>query len=112
MFEPSEYQQRLKCLQESVKSAELDALVIRTDENISYLIGVHCALGERKALLVVPAIGEPSLIVPRMEKEQLSGAVSVDNILVYWEKDAKSGETGWISYTTLWAVLSVLALIP
>ena len=91
MFEPSEIRQRLKRLQENIKSAGLDALVIRTDANISYLIGVHCELGERKALLVVPATGEPSLIVPRLEQEQLGTNLSVHNILVYWEKDSKPG---------------------
>jgi len=95
MFEPSEIQQRLKCLQDSVKISGLDALVIRTDANISYLIGVHCELGERKALLVVPATGAPSLIVPRLEQEQLGANLSVDNILVYWEKDAKPGRD-WV----------------
>jgi len=102
MFAPSEICQRLKHLQESVKCAGLDALVIRTDANITYLIGVHCELGERKALLVVPADGEPTLIVPRLEQEQLGANHSVDNVLVYWEKDAKPGR-GWedLLYQTL-----------
>ena len=91
MFSRSEIQQRLKRLQNSVKSAGLDALIIRTDANISYLIGVHCELGERKALLVVPSSGSPALIVPRLEKEQLSKNLSVKKILVYWEKDSKPG---------------------
>ena len=93
MFEPSELYQRLQRAQASVKSQGLDALVLRTDPNITYLIGVHCELGERKAFLVVPAVGEPSLIVPRLEQEQLSANLTVDNVLVYWEKDAKPGRT-------------------
>ena len=93
MFKPSEIHQRLQRVQASVKNAGLDALVLRTDANISYLIGVHCELGERKALLVIPAEGKPSLIVPRLEQEQLSANLSVDNILVYWEKDARPGRT-------------------
>lgn len=91
MFEPSEIRRRFRSLQERVQSSGLDALVIRTDANIGYLIGMHCELGERKALLVVPAKGYSSLIIPRMEQEQLGANTSVDNILVYWEKDAKPG---------------------
>lgn len=93
MFEPSEIRQRLERTQASVKAAGLDAVVLRTDPNITYLIGVHCELGERKALLVVPADGEPTLIVPRLEQEPLSANPSVEHILVYWEKDAKPGRT-------------------
>ena len=102
MFEPSEIRRRLKRLQTNVKNVGLDALVIRTDANITYLIGVHCELGERKALLVVPAKGEPSLIVPRLEQEQLGANPSVDNVLVYWEKDSKPGRN-WedLLYKTL-----------
>ena len=91
MFFSTEICHRLSRLQNDVKSAGLDALVIRTDANISYLIGVHCELGERKALLVVPSVGSPALIVPRLEKEQLSKNPSVERILVYWEKDSKPG---------------------
>jgi len=93
MFEASEIYQRLKRVQGSVKTSGLDALVLRTDANITYLIGVHCELGERKALLVIPAEGESTLIVPRLEQEQLSANLSVDNIRVYWEKDARPGRT-------------------
>jgi len=102
VFESAEICQRLKRIQERIRSVELDALVLCTDANISYLIGVHCELGERQAALVIPAKGEPSLIVPRLEQEQLSAAVSVDNILVYWEKDSKPGRN-WtdLLYETL-----------
>ena len=91
MFEPSEIQHRLERTQKQVKQSGLDALVLCTDANIGYLIGMHCELGERMACLVVPASGSPSLIVPRLEQEQMSEAVSVDNVLVYWEKDSQPG---------------------
>lgn len=88
MFTSGEIHQRLSRVQTEVKQSGLDALVLSTDANIGYLIGTHCELGERMAALVIPATGEPTLIVPRLEQEQLSTAVGVDNILVYWEKDS------------------------
>jgi Xaa-Pro aminopeptidase len=102
MFETSEIRQRLQRLRTAVKQSELDALVICTDANITYLLGVHCSLGERMALLVVPANDEPSLIVPRLEQEQLGANVSVNNTLAYWEKDSKPGRN-WtdLLYQTL-----------
>lgn len=95
MFDSSEYQQRFSHLQDNVKNTDLDALVISTEANIFYLTGVLSEAGDRKILLVVPATGEPTLIVPRMEKERFGNALNVDNVCVYWEKDAKPGR-GWI----------------
>ena len=94
MFEPSEYHRRLRRLQENIKQSNLDALVICADHNVAYLVGVHCESGDRRILLIVPSVGEPTLIVPRMEQEKMSASITVDNILVYWEKDAKLGR-GW-----------------
>ena len=91
MFTVSEINQRLKRTQQSVKHSGMDALVLCTDANIIYLTGVHCALGERMALLIVPAEGEPTLIVPRLEQEQLSANLTVNNVQAYWEKDSKPG---------------------
>ena len=95
MFKASEYQQRLHRLQQQLQVVDLDAFVVRTDINIMYLTGVSYHSCERKGLLVVPAEGEPTLIVPRMELERLSMAVTVKQILSYWEMDAKPGR-GWV----------------
>ena len=102
MFKITEFQQRLQSLQVTIKQSGLDALVLCTDANITYYIGVHCALGERMALLVVPATGEPTLIVPRLEEEQLGANQVVKRVLAYWEKDSKPG-SNWMDvlYQTL-----------
>ena len=94
MFEHSEYYRRFSRLQENVKQSDLDALVICADHNVAYLVGAHCESGDRRILLVVPSTGEPTVIVPRMEQEKMSANITVDNVLVYWEKDAKTGR-GW-----------------
>lgn len=91
MFEPKEYEQRLNKLQQQIQAAEIDIFLVRTDINIMYLTGVDYFSGERKVLLAVPANGEPTLIVPRMELERLQEAVTVDQIMHYWEMDAKPG---------------------
>lgn len=94
MFEASEYKQRLTRLQRQIQASYLDVFIVRTDTNIKYLTGVDYFSGERKVLLVVPARGEPILIVPRMELERLSRALTVKQIVHYWEMDAKPGR-GW-----------------
>ena len=95
MFESAEYQQRLNQLQEKIQAAGLDFFLVRTDSNIMYLTGVDYYSCERKVLMVVPAYGESTLIVPRMELERLSKAVTVENIIHYWEMDAKPGRS-WV----------------
>lgn len=94
MFQPEEYQQRIVRLQENINQTGLDAFVVRTDANVIYLTGVDYHSMERPVIMVVPAEGEPALIVPRMEMEQLSAAVTVQQVEVYWEIEAKSGR-GW-----------------
>ena len=94
MFDKNEYQQRVTRLQVRIQQANLDAFVVRTDTNIIYLNGVDYYSVERKVLMIVPAKGEPTLIVPRMEQERLSRSATVDKVLTYWEMDAKPGR-GW-----------------
>ena len=95
MFEPAEYQQRLARLQRQIQASDLDVFLIRTDTNIMYLTGVDYYSCERKVLMAVPAKGEPVLIVPRMELERLSRAVTVNQVKHYWEMDAKPGQR-WV----------------
>jgi len=94
MFEPTEYQQRISLLQQRTREQGLDAFIVRTDAHVRYLTGVNFISMERPVIVVVPATGDSSLIVPRMEKEQLSTAVSVNKVIVYWEVDALPGR-GW-----------------
>ena len=94
MFDRKEYQQRVARLQTHIQKSELDAFVVRTDTNIIYLNGVDFYSAERKVLMIVPATGQPSLIVPRMEQERLSRSATVGHVLTYWEMDAKPGR-GW-----------------
>ena len=95
MFASIEYQQRLMKLQQRIQAAGLDIFLVRTDTNIMYLTGVDYYSEERKVLLALPAHGEPTLIVPRMELERLSQSVTVNQVIHYWEMDAKPGQ-GWV----------------
>lgn len=94
MFSAIEYQQRIKRLQTLIQQNGLDAFVVRTDTNGIYLTGVDYHSMERPVIVVVPAQGEPTLIVPRMEQEQLGVAPAIQQMEVYWELQAKEGR-GW-----------------
>jgi len=65
---------------------ELDALLITPGPNLTYLTGYHALPLERLTCLVVPAEGQPTLVVPRLELAA-AGASSV--------KDLPVTITGW-----------------
>lgn len=94
MFKSSEYLSRLIKLQQRICAAGLDLFIVRSNANIMYLTGVDYDSEERKVLMLVPAEGEPTLIVPRMELERLTRAVSIQKVASYWEMDAIPGR-GW-----------------
>ena len=95
MFTATEYQQRITDLQAGLKRENLDAMLVTTDPNLTYLTGVSVFSMERPVVMVIPAEGQTRLVLPRMEQEPLSESLTVDHHDVYWELDAKTGR-GWI----------------
>lgn len=59
---------RLAAAQRATAAAGLDALLIPPSADLRYLTGYHAHVLERLTLLVLPAHGEPTLIVPRLER--------------------------------------------
>jgi Xaa-Pro aminopeptidase len=66
---PDRYQARLGGARDRLRAAGGDALVIGPGADLRYLIGYEAMALERPTLLVVPADGEPVLVVPRLEQE-------------------------------------------
>lgn len=60
--------QRLADAQRATAQAGLDALLITPGSQLRYLTGYHAHALERLTCLVLPAHGEPTLIVPRLER--------------------------------------------
>jgi Xaa-Pro aminopeptidase len=52
----------------AARTAGLDALLISPGADLRYLTGYDARISERLTLLVLPADGEPTLIVPRLER--------------------------------------------
>ncbi len=59
---------RLAAAQRAVAAAGLDALLLSPGSDLRYLTGYDAHAGERLTLLVLPAEGEPTLIVPTLER--------------------------------------------
>jgi len=60
----SQKEQRLRAAQLAATAAGLDALLIPPSADLQYLTGYDAHALERLTLLVLPADGEPTLIVP------------------------------------------------
>lgn len=60
--------ERLGTAQRAAAAAGLDALLITPGADLRYLTGYQAKAGERLTCLVLPVAGEPTLIVPRLER--------------------------------------------
>jgi len=59
--------QRLERARAAMRDAGVDALLIGPSADLRYLVGYHALPLERLTLLVVPAEGDPTLVVPTLE---------------------------------------------
>ena len=68
---------------------DMDALLVTPGADLRYLVGYDAKALERLTCLVVPAAGEPVLVVPRLEHAaaEASGAASVVKVVTHEETD-------------------------
>jgi Xaa-Pro dipeptidase len=69
--------QRVERLRSAARAADLDAFLATSDESIAYLSGFHPLQLERLFAVVVPVSGASSIVVPRLDLGQVTGAESV-----------------------------------
>ncbi|WP_041439564.1 MULTISPECIES: M24 family metallopeptidase [Thermomonospora] len=79
---------RLARVREATAEAGLDALLLTPGPDLRYATGYDAIQLERLTCLVVPAHGEPFLVVPRLElaAAQASPAGALDVEMVPWEE--------------------------
>ncbi len=68
--------QRLTVAQRATAAAGLDALLITPSADLRYLTGYPARVTERLTCLVLPVDGEPTLIVPTLERPAAEAAVT------------------------------------
>ncbi len=74
------YDQRLDRLREHLRAEDVDWLILGPSADLFYLTGFEAHLSERLNLLVVPATGTPSLIVPALEAPLIGDAGSLADV--------------------------------
>ena len=70
-FSTDVYGQRLRAAAAAAADAGLAGLVITPGYDLRYLVGSRAQTFERLTALVLPATGEPTMVVPRMELASL-----------------------------------------
>src|SRR3954452_25489956 len=80
---------RLRRAAQATADAGIAALLITPGADLRYLVGYDAKPLERLTCLLVPARGEPVLVVPRLEHAaaEASGAGSVVKIVTHEETD-------------------------
>src|SRR3954463_4116307 len=77
-FSTDVYAQRLSAAAAATADAHLDGLVITPGYDLRYLIGSRAQTFERLTALVLPASGEPAIVVPRMELAALKESAATE----------------------------------
>lgn len=79
---------RIERIQDEVRAAGADLLVLNPGSSLTYLTGHSFDSHERLFLLLVPADGAPSAVVPLLEQDNWNEAVpSVSDIHLWDDKD-------------------------
>ena len=80
-FDASVYSRRMAAVAAATADAGLDALVITPGSDLCYLVGLRAQTFERLTALVLPASGDPTIVVPRLELASLTGSAVAELVL-------------------------------
>src|SRR6201991_5214393 len=77
-FSTDVYAQRLRAAASAAAEARLAGLVITPGYDLRYLVGSRAQTFERLTALVLPASGEPTIVVPRLELASLKESAATE----------------------------------
>lgn len=88
------YQQRIARAQHGMQEAGVDLLFVGPSSDLRYLIGYDAHLSERLNLLMLPASGRPTLVVPVLEVPLARSAADLVDIHSWTETEVPSAIVG------------------
>ncbi|MDQ2682567.1 MAG: aminopeptidase P family N-terminal domain-containing protein, partial [Chloroflexota bacterium] len=88
------YQDRIARTQAALAREGIDLLVVGPGSDLIYLTGIDAHLSERLNLLMVPARGKPSYVVPRLEAPNMADKADLVEFAVWDETDSPSDLAG------------------
>ncbi|MFK7805811.1 MAG: M24 family metallopeptidase [Anaerolineae bacterium] len=81
------HQERLTKIQKELKQKGLHGMALVPGPNMLYLSGMHAHLSERPIVLLIPAMGDPAVVIPTLEAPKARSAGIPDNLLFHWGDD-------------------------
>ena len=88
-FADAVYRERITRAAAEAASRDIDALLITPSVDYAYLLGYRAPAMERLTCLIVPADGQPSLVVPQLEEPLARnelGALADELAIVPWDE--------------------------
>ena len=84
-FAKEEYDNRRKRLQATINSKKADALLVHSLSNICWLCGLECVMPSKYFMMIVPAEGEPHLLIESFEvhNARINTHLKEENITQY-----------------------------
>ena len=110
--DPTVLRNRLDAARDAASRNGIDAVLVTPGPDLRYLAGYHAIPLERLTCLLVPASGEPALIVPRLERAaaEASGAADVVQVLTHEETDNAFAMAAGVVRDAIGTVPSTVAL--
>jgi Xaa-Pro aminopeptidase len=94
IIDTSTYQQRIARAQEEMRRQGIDLLVVGPSSDLRYLTGINAHLSERLNLLLLPAEGRPTFVVPVLEEPNVRSAANLLDIHAWAETESPSELAG------------------
>ncbi len=80
-------QQRLLKIQDQLKQNGLKAMALVPGPNMLYVSGMHTHLSERPIVMLIPAEGEPGVVIPTLEAPKAKASGIPENLIFNWGDD-------------------------
>ncbi len=75
---------RLRIIQAELQKRHLDAMALVPGPNLLYVSGIHAHLSERPLVFLIPVVGEPAVIIPRLEASKAAAAGVIPARVFAW----------------------------
>ncbi|GAP12758.1 Xaa-Pro aminopeptidase [Longilinea arvoryzae] len=107
-----DYKARILKLQAFMKSNNLDAFIVSTQDSIYYLSGASYMPVERPFFIVVHPEGVPQLVVPQLEYDHMRKVEGFGEIGSYFEYPSIEGENWYDKLNSMLGGQAVVAIEP
>lgn len=80
-------QERLSKIQKQLREKGLHAMALVPGPNLLYISGMHTHLSERTIVMLIPASGNPAVVIPTLEAPKAKSAGIPEQLIFHWGDD-------------------------